>query len=69
MKNDEIHTLKLGSEVLGVRLGQDYIGSDVTGRGQSAPQRLLTGKFLLTYREKRRQGGKGGKLRRKEGKL
>ena len=27
--------------------------SGVTGRGQSAPQRLLTGKFLLMYQEKR----------------
>ena len=35
--------------------------SGVTGRGegQSAPQRFLTGKFLLTYREKKRQGKKG----------
>ena len=65
MKNDEIHTLKLGSEVLGVRLGQDYIGSGVTGGGQSAPQRLLTGKFLLTYREKKETRRKIEKKRRK----
>ena len=38
--------------------------SGVTGGGQggqSAPQRLLTGKFLLTYREKR------GKEKREKG--
>ena len=47
--------------------------SGVTGRGggqggQSAPQRLLTGKFLLTYREKRgkEKREKGRKLRRKK---
>ena len=34
--------------------------------GKSAPQKLLIGKFLLTYREKRE---KGWKLRRKGGKL
>ena len=45
--------------------------SGVTGGGQSAPQRLLTGKFLLMYREKRgkEKREKGWKLRRKEGKL
>ena len=48
--------------------------SGVTGGGQGGrvpPQRLLTGKFLLTYREKRgkEKGGKGWKLRRKGGKL
>ena len=33
------------------------------GRGQCAPQRLLTGKFLLTYREKKaRKNRKGGKM-------
>ena len=39
--------------------------------GQSAPQRLLTGKFLLTYREKRgkEKMEKGWELRRKGGKL
>ena len=43
------------------------------GAGGSAPppQRLLIGKFLLTYREKRGKGKreKGGKWRRKEGKI
>ena len=43
--------------------------SGVTGGGQSAPQRLLTGKFLLTYREKRgkekREKGEMEKKRRK----
>ena len=39
--------------------------------GQSAPQRLMTGKFLLTYREKRgkEKREKGWKLRRKGEKL
>ena len=41
----------------------------VTGRGQSAPPRLLTGKFLLTYREKRgkenKEKGENGEKRRK----
>ena len=39
------------------------------GRGQSAPQRLLKGKFLVTYREKigkeKRGKGKMEKKRRK----
>ena len=48
--------------------------SGVTGRGhwgQSAPQRLLTGKFLPTYREKKRQGkqGKGVKIEKKRRKI
>ena len=51
--------------------------SGVTGGGQSAPQRLLTGKFLLTYGEKvarkkiekgegklKMEGGKNEKIRR-----
>ena len=46
-------------------------GSGITGGGGGAeyPPRLLTGKFLLTYREKRgkEKKGKGVKLRRKEG--
>ena len=39
--------------------------------GRVPPQRLLTGKFLLTYREKRgkKKREKGWKLRRKGGKL
>ena len=39
----------------------------MVGRGQSASQRLLTRKFLLTYREKRGKENveKGGKLERK----
>ena len=55
--------------------GTHELPSDVTGRGQaggqSVPQRLLTGKFLLMYWEKNKQGKKekGWKLRRKEGKL
>ena len=55
--------------------GQIYSGSGVTGGGgvgvQSEPQRLLTGKFLLTYWEKRgkEKREKGWKLRRKGGKL
>ena len=40
------------------------------GRGQSAPQRLQTGKFLLTYREKRgkekRKRGEGVKIEKKK---
>ena len=55
--------------------------SGVTGGGgggrqgaECPPQRLLTGKFLLIYREKRgkekrEKGEKWSKLRRKEGKL
>ena len=43
--------------------------SGITGRGQECPQRLLTGKFLLTFREtrgkeKRENGEKKGKLKR-----
>ena len=43
--------------------------SGVTGGGQCVPQRLLTGKFLLTYREKRGKAKmeKGEKKRRKIG--
>ena len=33
--------------------------SGITGGGLCLPPRLLTGKFLLTYREKKRQGKKG----------
>ena len=48
-------------------------GSGVTdgGRGAECPQRLLTGKFLLPYLEKRgkEKREKGWKLRRKEGKF
>ena len=50
-----------------------YPISGVTGggRGQSSPLRLLTGKFLLTYREKKRQGkmGKGVKIEKKRRKI
>ena len=38
------------------------------GRGQSAPQRLLTRKFLLTYQEKRGKG-KGVKIEMKRRKI
>ena len=54
---------------------QDKYGPNgVTGgerRGQSAPQRLLTGKVLVTYREKEagNKKEKDAKWRRKEGKL
>ena len=46
-----------------------FLPSGVTGRGQQGgvppcPQRLLTGKFLLTYRGKKRQG-KGVKIEKK----
>ena len=51
------------------------IPSGITGGGgKSAPQRLLTGKFLLTYREKvsrqklKRGGRKEGKLKMEGGK-
>ena len=41
----------------------DVVFSGITGGGQSAPQRLLTGKFLLTYWDKRgnekRENGMG----------
>ena len=51
-----------------------YSPSGVTGGGAGGaecPPRLLTGKFLLTYREKRgkEKKGKGWKLSRKGGKL
>ena len=40
------------------------------GRGQSSPQRLLTWKFLLTYREKRgKEKGKGVKIEKKRRKI
>ena len=42
--------------------------SGITSRGQNVPQRLLTRKFLLTYREKRGKEKKRGKWSRKEGK-
>ena len=37
--------------------------------GQGAPQRLLTGKFLLTYQEKKRSQGKKENCKREGGKL
>ena len=47
--------------------------SNREGRGQSAPPppRLLTGKFLLTYREKRgkEKGEKGVKIEKKGRKI
>ena len=59
-------------ELSAPRLGTYYDepSSGVTGGGgglQSVPQRPLTGKFLLTYREKRGKE-KRGKWSRKEGK-
>ena len=43
--------------------------SGVTGRGQSTPQWLLTGKFLLTCLEKRGENWEEKEKRKKEGKL
>ena len=42
--------------------------SGITGGGAECPQGLLTGKFLLTYRGKKRQG-KGVKLEKKRRKI
>ena len=45
----------------------DTSGVTGGGRGHSAPQKVLTGKFLLTYREKRgkEKKGKGWKMEKK----
>ena len=63
------HNMKLCSVLKDV--GRD---SGVTGGGaggKRAPQRLLTGKFVLTYREKKRQGqnGKGVTIEKKRRKI
>ena len=59
-RQDQAHSLQLHSPSIVIRI-MILPCSGVTGGGQGSecPQRLLTGKFLLTYREKKRQGKKG----------
>ena len=65
MKLKFIYTDNMNVVVVVVVVVSGVTGGGGAG-GQSVPQRLLTGKFLLTYREKR--GKKKGKWIRKEGK-
>ena len=67
IKFDLICTVSLTSDLF---MQSTFWGvSGLTGRAECPKQRLLTGKFLLTYQGKKRQGKKGVKIEKKRSKI